>query len=100
MAGVFEIFFPMCLEGNYLHVSVTDTGIGMNEKTQEQIFDPFFTTKEKGKGTGLGLSVVYGVMKEHHGFVNVESDPEKDRRLTCISPSLKSMRPQPVVEIS
>jgi PAS domain S-box-containing protein len=58
----------------YICISVTDTGEGMNEATRCRIFDPFFTTKPLGKGTGLGLSVVYGVVKAHHGFVNVESE--------------------------
>ncbi|MFA6439285.1 MAG: PAS domain S-box protein [Bacteriovoracaceae bacterium] len=57
----------------YVCVSVTDTGTGMDEQTQARIFDPFFTTKEKGKGTGLGLSVVFGVMQSHKGFVRVNS---------------------------
>jgi CheY-like chemotaxis protein len=69
--------FPEIPNENFVHVSVIDTGIGMDEKTRARIFDPFFTTKEKGKGTGLGLSVVYGVMREHHGYVHVESVPGK-----------------------
>jgi two-component system, cell cycle sensor histidine kinase and response regulator CckA len=65
--------FPSASEEMYICISVTDTGVGMNEATYLRAFDPFFTTKEKGKGTGLGLSVVYGVMQSHHGFVDVES---------------------------
>ena len=96
--GSLRNIFPDVLEGNYLHVRVTDTGIGMNEKTQEQIFDPFFTTKEKGKGTGLGLSVVYGVMKEHHGFVNVKSDPGKGSTFNLYFPIPHEHAPTTVVE--
>jgi PAS domain S-box-containing protein len=65
--------FPEANEQQYICITVSDTGIGMDEMTRNRIFDPFFTTKEKGKGTGLGLSVVYGVVQAHHGFVDVES---------------------------
>jgi CheY-like chemotaxis protein len=61
--------------GEYVMVSVRDTGMGMSSETRDHCMEPFFTTKEKGKGTGLGLSIVYSIVKQFGGFIDIESSP-------------------------
>jgi PAS domain S-box-containing protein len=78
--------------GRFLRIDVEDTGEGMTEETKRRLFEPFFTTKEEGKGTGLGLSMVYGMVKNHGGIVNVSSDIGRGTVFTVLLP-LKS-RPE------
>lgn len=61
--------------GNYVKISVSDSGTGMEKETVEKIFDPFFTTKDSGQGTGLGLAISYGIIKDHHAVIDVHSTP-------------------------
>jgi PAS domain S-box-containing protein len=71
---------------DYACIRVRDTGIGMTRQVKSHIFEPFFTTKERSKGTGLGLSVVYGVVNNHRGFIQVETEPNAGTTFTVYLP--------------
>ena len=75
--------------GEYVHLCATDAGIGMDENVKKRIFEPFFTTKQAGQGTGLGMPMIYGLMKQHGGFVDVESELGKGTSVHIYFPATK-----------
>lgn len=86
LAEPYPAVAPELLPGCYAVLQVDDTGTGISPESLPHIFEPFFTTKEVGKGTGLGLATVYGIVKQHHGHIEVESQVGKGTKFTVILP--------------
>ena len=90
-----KLFSPDARPGNFICLSVEDSGHGIPPEQQALIFEPFYTTKETGKGTGLGLSTVYGIVKQHQGWIEVESQVGQGARFRVFLPEYQGALPKP-----
>ena len=97
-------YHPEARPGRFVRLTVTDSGCGISPENMRRIFEPFFTTKEVGKGTGLGLATVYGIVQQHQGWIQAESEPGKGATFRvylpasedAVAPAADAARQQPV----
>ncbi|MEW6721042.1 MAG: PAS domain S-box protein [Thermodesulfobacteriota bacterium] len=87
--------FPYARKGRFVRLSIGDNGAGMDDALQRRVFEPFFTTKKMGRGTGLGLSTVYGIVKQHNGWINLDSRPGKGTTFCAFFPEAEGAVAEP-----
>jgi CheY-like chemotaxis protein len=85
--------YPEAPPGEFIIITVSDTGIGMTNEVLRQLFEPFFTTKEKGKGTGLGLATAYGIVNQHRGWIEVASELGRGATFQVVLPRGEAVTP-------
>jgi CheY-like chemotaxis protein len=91
-----EAPFPSMALGEWIQVAVTDTGQGISAEVRQHIFEPFYTTKPAGQGTGLGLAQVYGIVKQHGGYIDVHSQAGEGTTFIIYLPALPTPKPEPL----
>lgn len=92
LSEAFALTHRGAVPGNYVLITVSDTGCGMDKETVEHIFEPFYTTKDIGKGTGLGLASVYGIVKSHGGYISCYSEPGQGTTFKIFLPSAEQAK--------